>query len=80
MPRNQKPLIVVGHKNPDTDSICAALAYARLKTEVLKEEAVARRAGNVNPQTQFVLSRFEAESPSLITDVRSRIEDIMIPR
>ncbi|HTP59378.1 MAG TPA: DHH family phosphoesterase, partial [Spirochaetia bacterium] len=80
MPRNQKPLIVVGHKNPDTDSICAALAYARLKTEVFHEEATARRAGNVNPQTQFVLSRFEAESPALITDVRSRIEDIMIPR
>jgi inorganic pyrophosphatase/exopolyphosphatase len=80
MPRNQKPLIVVGHKNPDTDSICAALAYARLKTEVFHEEAIPRRAGNVNPQTQFVLSRFEAESPALITDVRSRIEDIMIPR
>jgi len=80
MPRNQKPLIVVGHKNPDTDSICAALAYARLKTEVFHEEAVPRRAGNVNPQTQFVLSRFETESPPLVTDVRSRIEDIMIPR
>ena len=80
MPRNQKPLIVVGHKNPDTDSICAALTYARLKTEVFHEEAVPRRAGNVNPQTQFVLSRFETESPPLITDVRSRIEDIMISR
>jgi manganese-dependent inorganic pyrophosphatase len=80
MPRDQKPLIVVGHKNPDTDSICAALAYARLKTEVFHEEAVPRRAGNVNPQTQFVLSRFQTDSPPLITDVRSRIEDIMIPR
>jgi inorganic pyrophosphatase/exopolyphosphatase len=80
MPRSEKPLIVVGHKNPDTDSICAALAYARFKTEVLHEEAVPRRAGNVNPQTQFVLTRFETESPPLITDVRSRIEDIMIPR
>jgi len=80
MPRSAKPLIVVGHKNPDTDSICAALAYARFKTEVLHDEAAPRRAGNVNPQTQFVLSRFEAESPPLVTDVRSRIEDIMIPR
>ena len=80
MPRSAKPLIVVGHKNPDTDSICAALTYARLKTEVFREEAAPRRAGNVNPQTQFVLSRFETESPPLITDVRSRIEDIMIPR
>ncbi len=80
MPRSQKPLIVIGHKNPDTDSICSALAYSRYKTEVLKEEAVPRRAGNVNPQTQFVLARFETESPPLATDVRSRIEDIMIPR
>jgi manganese-dependent inorganic pyrophosphatase len=80
MPRSQKPLIIIGHKNPDTDSISAAIAYARYKTEVLGEEAVPRRAGNVNPQTQFVLSRFETESPPLATDVRSRIEDIMIPR
>jgi manganese-dependent inorganic pyrophosphatase len=80
MPRSQKPLLVIGHKNPDTDSICSALAYARFKTEVMKEEATARRAGNVNPQTQFVLTRFETESPLLATDVRSRIEDIMIRR
>jgi len=70
----------VGHKNPDTDSICAAIAYARLKTEVFHEEAAPRRAGNVNPQTQFVLSRFQTEAPPLVTDVRSRIEDIMIPQ
>jgi manganese-dependent inorganic pyrophosphatase len=80
MPRRQKPLLVIGHKNPDTDSICSAIAYARFKTEVMKEEAAPRRAGNVNPQTQFVLNRFETESPPLATDVRSRIEDIMIPR
>lgn len=80
MGKKEKPLIVVGHKNPDTDSICAALTYARLKTDVFHEEAAPRRAGNVNPQTQFVLTRFETESPPLITDVRSRIEDIMTPR
>ena len=80
MPRSQKPLLVIGHKNPDTDAICSAIAYARFKTEVVGEEAAPRRAGNVNPQTQFVLSRFETESPPLATDVRSRIDDIMIPR
>ena len=80
MPRSKKPLLVIGHKNPDTDSICSAIAYARFKTEVMQEEAAPRRAGNVNPQTQFVLTRFETESPPLATDVRSRIEDIMIPR
>jgi manganese-dependent inorganic pyrophosphatase len=80
MPRSQKPLLVIGHKNPDTDSICSAIVYSRFKNEVLKEEAAPRRAGNVNPQTQFVLSRFETEAPPLATDVRSRIEDIMIPQ
>ena len=79
MARKAKPLIVVGHKNPDTDSICAAITYSRLKTEIFHEDAAPRRAGNVNPQTQFVLARFETDSPPLITDVRSRIEDIMIP-
>jgi manganese-dependent inorganic pyrophosphatase len=79
MARAEKPLLVIGHKNPDTDSICSAITYARYKTEISREEAVARRAGNVNPQTQFVLSRFETESPPLAADVRPRIEDIMIP-
>jgi len=80
MPKSEKPLLVIGHKNPDTDSICAAIAYARFKSEVMGEPAQPRRAGNVNPQTQFVLTRFEADSPALATDVRARIEDIMIPR
>ncbi|HEY9593517.1 MAG TPA: DHHA2 domain-containing protein [Spirochaetia bacterium] len=80
MARREKPLLVIGHKNPDTDSICAAVTYARFKTDVGGEEAYPRRAGNVNPQTQFVLGRFQTESPPLATDVRPRIEDIMIPR
>jgi manganese-dependent inorganic pyrophosphatase len=74
------PLIVIGHKNPDTDSICAAIAYARFKTEVMREEARPYRAGTINPQTSFVLGRFEAESPPLLTDLYPRLSDIMIPR
>ena len=65
MPKSEKPLLVIGHKNPDTDSICAAIAYARFKSEVMGEPAQPRRAGNVNPQTQFVLTRFEATAPRL---------------
>jgi inorganic pyrophosphatase/exopolyphosphatase len=80
MPRKQKPLLVIGHTNPDTDSICAAVCYARYKSDVLGEPALPRRAGNINPQTRFVLEHFQAESPALATDVRSRIEDIMVPR
>ncbi len=74
------PIIVIGHKNPDTDSVCSAVAYARFKTEVLGEEARAFRAGNINPQTQFVLSRFQVPSPPLLTDVYPKIADIMIHR
>ncbi len=80
MAKEAKPLIVIGHKNPDTDSICAAITYARLKREVLKEQALPYRAGNLNLQTQFVLNHFGIESPPMATDVRSRIDDIMIPR
>ena len=72
------PLIVIGHKNPDTDSICSALAYARLKNDILGEPAKAFRAGNLNAQTSFVLSRFQTESPPLLTDVYPKIADIMI--
>jgi manganese-dependent inorganic pyrophosphatase len=78
--RKDFPIAVIGHKNPDTDSICSAIAYARFKTEIQGEDARPFRAGTINPQTRFVLSRFEAESPDLIADVYPKIEDIMIPR
>jgi manganese-dependent inorganic pyrophosphatase len=80
MPENGHPLIVIGHKNPDTDSICSAVVYASYKTEVDGVEALPFRAGTVNPQTRFVLSRFQTESPPLVTDVYPKIRDIMIPR
>jgi manganese-dependent inorganic pyrophosphatase len=80
MGKSHSPTIVIGHKNPDTDSICSAIVYARFKTNTLGENARAYRAGNINPQTLFVLSRFETETPPLITDVYPKIEDIMIPR
>jgi manganese-dependent inorganic pyrophosphatase len=73
-------LLVIGHKNPDTDSVCSAIAYAGYKSGVAGEEAEAYRAGNINEQTRFVLSHFGVESPPLITDVHPRISDIMIPR
>ncbi len=72
------PLIVIGHRNPDTDSICSAIAYAHLKSAVLNEPARAYRAGSVNKQTSFVLERFRTPCPPLLTDVYPRIADIMI--
>ena len=50
---------VIGHKNPDTDSICAAIAYADLKNKTEKVHFVAKRAGNVNEETRYVLDKFE---------------------
>ncbi len=72
-------LLVIGHKNPDTDSVCSAIAYAAYKSDVGAERAEAFRAGNLNEQTRFVLSHFGIESPPLLTDVYPRIGDIMIP-
>ena len=73
-----QPLIVIGHKNPDTDSICAAIAYARLKTRHLKHPAIPYRAGNLNAQTAFVLARFGVATPDLATNLSPRIADIML--
>lgn len=58
-------IFVTGHKNPDTDSICSAIGYAALKGAGY----VAGRAGELNPETQFVLNRFGLEAPQLLTNV-----------
>ena len=70
--------IVIGHKNPDTDSICSAICYARLKSEVTGKEYVPGRAGHVNEETQFVLNYFGVEPPELIGNVKTQVQDIEI--
>ena len=77
MPR---PVVVIGHKNPDTDSVCSAVAYAEYKQQVDGIEASAYRSGNINAQTRFVFEHFDREPPPILTDVYPRIRDIMIPR
>ena len=69
---------VVGHKNPDTDSICSAIAYAELKKKVTGEEYVARRAGQINEETQYVLSRFGVKAPELLKNVKLQVKDMDI--
>ena len=64
-------IYVIGHKNPDTDSICSALGYAAFKT-MLGEDAVAMRAGEVNPETQFVLERFGVKAPEFLADAKEQ--------
>jgi len=71
-----KPLYVIGHRNPDTDSICSAIAYAHLK-KAQGEEVVAARAGKVNAETRFVLDYFAVEAPQLVTDLYPRAKDVM---
>lgn len=71
---------VVGHKNPDTDSICSALAYANLKRQITKEEYVAKRAGQLNEETQYVLKRFGVEAPKLLQNVHLQVKDMDVNR
>ena len=66
---------VVGHRNPDTDSICSALSYAYLKNRIGEFEYLPMRAGEISPETKFVLEHFNVEEPKLLTDLRSQIKD-----
>ena len=69
--------IVIGHKNPDMDSICAALGYAELKRLTGTPDAIAARAGNTNERIDFVLRKFGVEAPVLIPDLSPRVCDVM---
>lgn len=75
--RNNK-IYVIGHKNPDTDSICSAIAYAYLKNQIGDEEYVAKRAGQINEETQFVLNYFGMELPGYVNDIGTQVKDIEI--
>lgn len=79
MSTESKKVWVVGHKNPDTDSICAAISYAYLKNQSgEKKTYVAKRAGAVNEETRYVLERFGVEEPPLVTYAGAQIKDINI--
>ncbi len=69
---------VVGHKNPDTDSICSAIAYAALKHKITGNVYEARRAGQINEETSYVLKRFKTDPPSLLSNVKLQVKDIDI--
>ena len=74
----QKEIIVVGHKSPDTDSICSAIAYANLKNKLTGQQYTPRRAGDLNKETAFALSYFGVEPPAYLADVRTRVSDMEI--
>ena len=74
---SEQNIYVIGHRNPDTDSICAALAYARLKQLTGSSNVLAARAGEINVQTEFILNRFGIEMPLYLPDVKIRVKDVM---
>lgn len=74
----EKKVWVTGHKNPDTDSICAAIAYAYLKNQLGASEYIPKRAGSINAETRYVLDYFHITEPELVTDAGAQIKDISI--
>ncbi len=77
MPKRNQKVVVIGHQNPDTDSICSAIAYAALKNQEGGELTYeARRAGRLNQESAFVLKRFGVEPPRMCTDVLPKVRDV----
>lgn len=72
------PIYIIGHKNPDTDSICSAIAYANLKNTIHGGGYIAARAGQINQETQYVLKYFRQPAPLYIEDVMTEVSDIEI--
>lgn len=75
-----EPIFVTGHRNPDTDSIVAAMAYAALQNALGKREYIPVRLGEVNDETQLALDRFGFEAPLRITNVRTQVRDLDFDR
>src|ERR1700677_2555556 len=69
--------VVIGHRNPDMDSICSALAYARLKQLLGVPNVIAGRAGSTNARIDYVLRKFNLEPPVFFSDVYPRVRDVM---
>ena len=69
---------IVGHRSPDTDSICAAIAYADLKSRTEEGTFLPKRAGEINLETKYVLDTFNVEEPELVMDVSTQVMDIEI--
>ncbi len=72
-----KPIYTIGHRNPDTDSICSAIGYAHLK-QAMGENVVPARAGKINAETKYALEHFRMEPPLLLTDLYPRVKDITL--
>ena len=75
----QGKIYIIGHKNPDTDSICSAIAYADIKNRVNNGcKYSAKRAGQINEETEYVLKKFGVEAPGYLSDVGTQVKDMEI--
>ena len=72
----RETIYVTGHKNPDSDAIISSMAYAYLKQQ-LGYDAIAVRAGDINPETEYILSLFNEFAPPLASDIKTRVRDII---
>ena len=75
-PENIQKVVVIGHKHPDTDSICSAIAYAELKNRTSELVCEPRRAGRLNAETSYVLRRFGVPVPRMCTDVNPKVRNV----
>ncbi len=76
----EKQVFVIGHKNPDTDSICSAIAYADLKNKTEDASFLPKRAGEINNETKYVLDFFGVDAPEFISHVGTQVKDVTIKR
>lgn len=74
----ERSIYIIGHKNPDTDSICSAIAYADIKNRTDDKPYVAKRAGDVSAETMYVLNRFHMEAPGYVVNVGPKVRDMDI--
>ncbi|MBR6215818.1 MAG: CBS domain-containing protein, partial [Spirochaetaceae bacterium] len=79
MSSKQKRVYVIGHRNPDTDSVVSAAALADLRKNMGHEEYVAARAGKINPQTEYIFNRFKVPVPEYVPDLVPKVEYYMPP-
>ena len=76
--RKKNRIYILGHKNPDTDSICSAIALAYLKNHTEEGSFVAKRAGQMNEETEYVLKYFKMAAPGYLPDVGTQVKDMEI--
>src|SRR5947208_5563566 len=70
-------VLVIGHRNPDTDAICSAIGYAEFKRRTGMTSAVAARCGDTNDRIDFVLQTFGMPAPRFVADVSPKVRDVM---